>query len=814
MNKPIKPNITIPQSFAENGIKTDFYSDLLTDGFDNLRPDVLAGDNLNKFIDDTYKGLNYGIAAADAINLINEGETLTVKDGELVSDKVQGGGTGHAMFDTVLKDHVLTYEESKGLALQGTYVYKEAIAGSRYGYPDFYNKCLEEFENDSNTQQYLKSNITKVGSVVDTQGVLSGLSTGNYAKTDIAINFGTADTWEIVTKHNITSTGSVNDGFMGILGGAYNVNYYLSELNRIKIELSSNGTSYDIGRIGMLEEVPLNTDFYIKAEFTGNAYNLYYGKTLDSLALQGTISSSVRVGSRSNNFALGVDESGNHTKWVGTINLNESYINVNGSRLWTGTDAGVRNSNGHVFYDISIKDQIDEIFDSTGMAWMYGIDTENERIFLPRNNWFTQTTGDISEVGDSVEAGLPNITGVLYSVRGLDGTGASDGALWNTAGANNGAQSGVNTMCRDIRFDASRSNPIYGNSTTVQPNAVKKLLYICVGNTESQSTITDVVDVTTTENDTIPLGYSTYQANVQPSVSWLKSQGQWNDGNVYTTFYNEFAQKIGQDFASGYVKEYTDSYDDYDLVINQDDMTFRLPLLDGSEDLVSDKYTDLTLGASGDSYTAPANGWVTIKGTSTATNPSIFIKTDSRYISEYSTFNNVAIGTTLFVSKGCKFVITYNHITDINLKFTYAQGNGSLYFKVANAVQNLELLNAGEVLEAVNNVIPNNAGLIANYSMPDYEAMVTGTATNWVQVMKDSFVVLHTSDVYTENYYVYVAPDNTSSTSPYIVGHRYDDVNSNTQSASFTFFVPKGWYFRCNSEGTKYYYIYPLKGAN
>ena len=91
MNKPIKPNITIPQSFAENGIKTDFDSDLLTDGFDNLRPDVLAGDNLNKFIDDTYKGLNYGIAAADAINLIQEGETLTVQNGQLVSGSTGGG---------------------------------------------------------------------------------------------------------------------------------------------------------------------------------------------------------------------------------------------------------------------------------------------------------------------------------------------------------------------------------------------------------------------------------------------------------------------------------------------------------------------------------------------------------------------------------------------------------------------------------------------------------------------------------------------------------------------------------------------------
>ena len=91
MNKPIKPEITIPESFAINGKKTDFDNKKIENGFDDLKPDVLAGDNLNKFIDDTYKGLNYGMAAADAINLINEGETLTVVDGKLQSGASGGG---------------------------------------------------------------------------------------------------------------------------------------------------------------------------------------------------------------------------------------------------------------------------------------------------------------------------------------------------------------------------------------------------------------------------------------------------------------------------------------------------------------------------------------------------------------------------------------------------------------------------------------------------------------------------------------------------------------------------------------------------
>jgi len=47
------------------------------------------------------------------------------------------GGSGHQLFDVVYKDHVLEYGvDLKGFGQFGSYVYKDAIAGSRYGYPD------------------------------------------------------------------------------------------------------------------------------------------------------------------------------------------------------------------------------------------------------------------------------------------------------------------------------------------------------------------------------------------------------------------------------------------------------------------------------------------------------------------------------------------------------------------------------------------------------------------------------------------------------------------------------------------------------
>ena len=62
MAKPTNPNITIPAAFATSGAKTDFPAERITSGFDDIAPEILSGDNLNKFIDDTYKGLTYAMA--------------------------------------------------------------------------------------------------------------------------------------------------------------------------------------------------------------------------------------------------------------------------------------------------------------------------------------------------------------------------------------------------------------------------------------------------------------------------------------------------------------------------------------------------------------------------------------------------------------------------------------------------------------------------------------------------------------------------------------------------------------------------------
>lgn len=91
---------------------------------------------------------------------------------------------------------------------------------------------------------------------------------------------------------------------------------------------------------------------------------------------------------------------------------------------------------------------------------------------------FIEGTTDTAKVGQYLEAGLPNITGIFGRLSGLNG--ADPGTFtgpFRVDGATNmshgGGESSYNA--RNANFDASRSATVYGESSTVQPSALMSL---------------------------------------------------------------------------------------------------------------------------------------------------------------------------------------------------------------------------------------------------------------------------------------------------------------------------------------------------
>lgn len=73
--------------------------------------------------------------------------------------------------------------------------------------------------------------------------------------------------------------------------------------------------------------------------------------------------------------------------------------------------------------------------------------------------------------GTTVEAGLPNITGTLSEVMGNFYAYPSGSGAFSVKGIGRSLENGSSGNYGNISFDASKSNAIYGRSSTVQPAA-------------------------------------------------------------------------------------------------------------------------------------------------------------------------------------------------------------------------------------------------------------------------------------------------------------------------------------------------------
>lgn len=274
-----------------------------------------------------------------------------------------------------------------------------------------------------------------------------------------------------------------------------------------------------------------------------------------------------------------------------------------------------RATDGHKVVLANQESNVSAIYTATGVAWYYILDTANTRFKLPRSQWaFVGLRGN---VGDYVEAGLPNITGNFSFSAGtvLNGNGAFQlDTLGTQALAVNATA--YSTAYRQT-LDASRSSDVYGNSNTVQQKSTQMYLYFYAGNT--------VIDQTT-----IDVGQITEDLNNKADVDL---------GNI---------TNAGKIVGAG----------------------LGMP---------STTYDDLTLGASGTEYTAPADGYFYIDKVAGIANARAGFYKDG-FIS-VNTFVELAIDsirTFVPVKKGQKILCTYTATGATNyFRFIYAEGSKS-----------------------------------------------------------------------------------------------------------------------------------------
>ena len=316
----------------------------------------------------------------------------------------------------------------------------------------------------------------------------------------------------------------------------------------------------------------------------------------------------------------------------------------------------------------------------------------------------------LSAIGTIKDESLPNITGAnLVQANNTSGCfyGIQNASISTAAGTGTGYGTG---------FNASRSSSTYQNGAPVQQEAIQYPYYIQIA-TGVEETLPAIREYKVNNSDFF--GKSMY-SDVEPdNASWLASNGSYNARAVYPDYYDWLVSHIGETITAngGKVVLSTGTITDYDFVVNQNDQTFRLPLLNGEENLPSDRFDEVTLQASNSPYTAPSNGWIYLQKISTASGQNVAFQVRDadghgyRGSRLYSSATNQYLATQIFLKRGETYYTNYDSVsaTGQYFRFTYAKGNGTLYYYVGDTVQDASLINAGAVLGQLSNKADINA---------------------------------------------------------------------------------------------------------
>lgn len=207
---------------------------------------------------------------------------------------------------------------------------------SKSVYPDYYDWLVGQYNNP--TMLRIESNVIKVGSVTDNNGILTGFTTSSFARIPSfrPLSYIWEQHWKIITGSDVTTTqyfsgeGQVYDHTKPAIGIANSA---------FRIYLSSNGTSWDIAAAVNGGSVNANTIYYVKYGWDGSTYYVDYSTDDKVFSRAITINSSTPVVDNSLDSCVGI--SWITEPFLGSVDLNESYININGQRWWTGRKGNV-----------------------------------------------------------------------------------------------------------------------------------------------------------------------------------------------------------------------------------------------------------------------------------------------------------------------------------------------------------------------------------------------------------------------------------------------------------------------------------------
>ncbi len=405
-------------------------------------------------------------------------------------------------------------------------------------------------------------------------------------------------------------------------------------------------------------------------------------------------------------------------------------------------------------------------------------DTTVISVRLPKIIMPIQGLTNLTKLGELVEAGLPNITG-LINVGFTEAQQAlfnGQGALKekeNLIGLHGGGSVSDKTAGHKggIELDASSSNDIYGNSTTVQQEQVQYPYFIQIATgQETEVNVVNEIEL----NNPYTLFDSKYTDAPLFNASWLKSDGTYHSKSVYVTVYEALMAEYNTEIEAGtsvqlpsgttYTKRglqvklsTAEDITDYDFVINTSNESFRLPLTTKNRSLVDKEIGNLQW------YNLYSDGWLEQGGVISTSITNIEpIHGEINLLKPYASTDYVALGTCVYggdiidfetrtASKLGYWIADRFYDVQSNEVFTwhttgYANiPEQNLYFYVGETVQNSNLINAGRIAET--------------FATKDFATSASAPSENYIDL---TLAATNTTYIAPANGYIYLAKEATA----------------------------------------------------
>lgn len=183
-------------------------------------------------------------------------------------------------------------------------------------------------------------NVTEIGSPKVDNGVVSGFSSANYLKITDSFDVSAAQSWEVVYKIKSGTDITTGQSMCGHTGSS-NYDPFTIDINSSKFQLglckssSSNLLKDQKGTYTVL----VDTTYWLKLTFNGSRYALSYSLDGVDFIEDVVLESTTKIWT--SDLVLGRQQgSSSEYPFLGSIDLNECYIKINGELWWTGMVEG------------------------------------------------------------------------------------------------------------------------------------------------------------------------------------------------------------------------------------------------------------------------------------------------------------------------------------------------------------------------------------------------------------------------------------------------------------------------------------------